>query len=208
MTTRAQSTIIKRGQHNWLEKEYMVAIYMALHSDECKIGLYNIEQCAFLFGIRPNTMKSMIDNFKAYAGKNNMGVGRTCPKMMSAFEKYKVISKEQLKQMSVDYFEKRWNRQRGNIDITRYVNSVGKSAFVQFYELFELASKDADNLEHYINQLPEEWSSESRKMRVVYSSILFQCKRDKDALELIIRSSKLNKDIVDKAKKLLAKKTS
>jgi len=36
-----------RRQHNWLEKEYVVAIYMALHSSDNKVGIYNIDQCAF-----------------------------------------------------------------------------------------------------------------------------------------------------------------
>ena len=74
--------------HNWQDKEQAVAIYMALHSPhDYKVGMYNIDQCAHFIGVRSNVMRVEVDNFKAFAGKANLGTD--CVKMSNAFDKYK-----------------------------------------------------------------------------------------------------------------------
>ena len=77
-----------KQNHIWQEKEQVVAIYMALHSPhDYKVGMLNIDQCAHYIGVRSSVMRVMVDNFKAFAGKANLGTD--CDKMRNAFEKYK-----------------------------------------------------------------------------------------------------------------------
>lgn len=205
-TTRARAItrVRARTQHNWLEKEYIVAIYMALYSrSDYKVGMYNIDQCAFLIGISSNAMKMMADNFKAYVGRSKLGT--SSPRMEKAIVKYKNIPEEQLRKLAVDYIEKIWNRQRGLINVARYVNSIGKETFVDYYEIFKEATEDSDNQKEYLDKLSEAWTENSKRTKLSCAIMLFRCKCEKKALEIIIQSKRLSNDTIEKAKKLLNK---
>lgn len=199
--TERKRRAIREDQHNWLDKEYAVAIYMALYSNDYKVWIYNHNQCANIFDMPVNAMKMMVDNFRAYAGKNRLGT--SCPKMQAAFEKYKEMPKGQLAKLAIDYIEERWNLTRLPINVESYLRKIGKAAFIECYEIFEQAARDSDWQETYIEKLPERWNKNGRTLRVTFSILLFKCKRQKEALQLIAKSPRMEKEIIEKAKRLL-----
>ena len=207
ITTKARTRAIRRtGQHNWLDNQYIVAIYMALYSKDNKVGMYNIDQCAFLIGIRPNVMKIMADNFRGYVGLNRLGTN--CPSMKEAITKYKAFPEDKLRKLAVDYLETTWNNSRRLLDVKRYVNSIGTGAFVDYYEVFKKASLDSDNLKKYAKDLSDKWSEVGKMYRLNYANVLFKCILEKDALEIIANSKKItkkNRESIGKAKILLNK---
>lgn len=198
--------IKKTGNHNWQEKEYIVAIYMALHTNNNKVGMYSIDQCAFLIGIRPNVMKMMADNFRAYVGKANLGANSL--QMKEKITKYQAFSEEKLRNLAVDYLTTTWNNSKRILDVKRYVNSIGAGAFVNYYEVFKKASLDSDNLKKYAKDLSDKWSEVGKMYRLNYANVLFKCILEKDALEIIANSKKItkkNRESIGKAKILLNK---
>lgn len=210
MSEAQRQSIIKKGQHNWLDKEYAVAICMALYSKdfnlsnshEYKVWIYNYHQCAEIFGMSANAMKVMVENFMAFDGKTRLDA--KAPKMAEAFQRYKAMPKDQLMQLAIDYIEKTWDLPRRQINVGSYIRSIGKRAFVNHYEIFEKAAKDSDWQETYAEKLPKDWNEQGRNMRVDFSIMLFKCKRQKEALELIVaKSPRLEEEIIEKAKKLL-----
>lgn len=206
-TTKTRTRAIKRtGKHNWLEKEYMVAIYMALHSKENKVGMYSIDQCAFLIGVSSNAMKMMADNFRAFLGETNLGTHS--PRMKEAIVKYKTYPEEKLRKVAVDYLDKTWNNSRRLLDVKRYVNSIGTGAFVDYYEVFKKASLDSDNLKEYTKDLSDKWSQVGKMYRLNYANVIFKCILEKEALEIITKSQKItksNRGAIEKANMLLSK---
>lgn len=190
-----------RKQHNWLQNEYIVAIYMALYSRENKVGIYNIDQCASIIGVPSNAMKIMADNFRAYIGKTRLGTH--CPKMEKAITRYKDFPEEQLRKLAVDYIEKTWNRQRGLINIERHINSIGRKTFVDYYEIFKEATADSDNQKEYLEKMSKEWTPKARRSRLAHAISIFRCKCEKRALEMIIKSTRLDEETIERAKMLL-----
>lgn len=203
MSITRRTRPIEKGKHNWLEDEYILAIYMGLYSrDEHKVGIYNHYQCANIIGIKANSMKMMADNFSAYVGGANLGTD--CRKMTDAFTKYKDFPEEKLRKLAVGYIEKTWNYQVRQVNVKRHIQSIGSAAFVDCYEIFETATKDLDHLEKYIDKLPHKWSKKSRELRMSHAVMLFKCICEKDALEMIIKS-RVKYETVRKAKELLNK---
>lgn len=201
---KTRTRAIKRtGKHNWLEKEYVVAIYMALYSQDNKVGMFNLDQCAFIIGIQSNSMKMMADNFRAYIGKTRLGTHS--PRMKDAIMKYKELSEEQLRKLAFDYLEKTWNDHGRLVNVERYVNSIGKKAFIDYYEVFEKAALDSDNLKSYTKHLSRRWNEAGKMHRLACATVLFKCICEKEALEIITRSTRIDKDTVEKAKMLLSK---
>ena len=192
-----------RKQHHWLQKEYIVAIYMALHSKENMVGIYNIDQCAFIIGVPSNSMKIMADNFRAYVGRTRLGT--QSPRMEKAITKYKEFPEEQLRKLAVDYIEKTWNRQRGLINVERHINSIGRTTFVEYYDIFKAATADSDNQKEYLEKLSEKWTLKAKRTRLAKAINIFRCKCEKKALEMIIQSKKLEENTIEKAKMLLNK---
>jgi hypothetical protein len=198
---RRQRTAQTR-KHNWLENEYMVAIYMALYSSDYKVGIYNHEQYAHFFGITANAMKMMVDNFKAFAGKTRLSAD--CPKMEEAFNKYKGYPEFELKQLSAEYLSKIFREQRAKIDVEKYVNNIGKAAFIKYYEVFNKAARDSDNQMDYIDELKEKWTVAGKRMRISMFVRLYRTRRVKEALEIIVNSKRIDEKYLEKAKTLLS----
>lgn len=202
----AEKTIRKQN-HIWQEKEQAVAIYMALYSPhDYKVGMFNIDQCAHYIGIRSDVMRIMVNNFKAFAGKANLGTN--CEKMRKAFEKYEALPQKELLKLAENYIERLWELTRKKLDVARYLQAIGYKCFVDYYELLEKASKDFDNKNEYIDKLPHKWSLTGRTMRVAYSSYLFWCKKEQEALTMIANSRNTRKgmpETIEKAKELLKK---
>jgi len=202
MKVKVRKFTIANGKHDWQDNEYAVAIYMALYSNEYKVWIYNHAQCAKIFGLSASAMKMMVNNFKAYMGKNRLGT--SCPKMQTAFDKYKVLAKETLAKLAIEYIESKWVSSQKQINVEKYIRKIGKQAFVDFYETFEIAAKNSNRQEIYLEKLPKEWNEEGKRMRIYFSAILFKYKRQKVALELILeKSPRLNKESIEKAKNLL-----
>jgi len=130
-----------------------------------------------LIGVQSNAMKMMADNFRAYVGKTNLGTAS--PRMEKAITKYKNIPEEQLRKLAVDYIEKIWNRQRGLMDVQRYVNSIGKTTFVEYYEVFEEATRNSDNQKEYLEKLSEQWSDNSKRTKLSCAIMIFRSKCEK-----------------------------
>lgn len=198
---------VRKQNHNWQEKEQAVAIYMALHSpNDYKVGMFNIDQCAHYIGVRPSNMKVMVDNFKAFAGKSNLGTD--CDKMRIAFEKYKDWPQERLLKLAENHIDYLWQLTRKELNVVRYIQAIGAGCFVDYYEILEKASKDYDKKNDYIDKLPHKWSLTGRAMRVAYSAYIFWCKKEQEALTIIANSRNTRKgmpETIAKAKELLKK---
>ncbi len=202
--TRAVTKARRRESHKWSEKEYVLAIYMALYSNEYKVGIYNLDQCARCVDVKPHVFKMMSDNFRAFDGRANLGTN--CPKMEKSFKKYKNIPQEELLKVAIKYIDRIWNLSRKKLDVEKYIKSIGQKAFVDYYELFEEATKDSDNIDKYVDKLPQEWNLEGRKIRTTCAVMLFRCKKEKEALSIIEKSKKLYPETIEKARMLLNKK--
>ena len=196
--TRAISKVITGGKtHKWKEKEYIVAIYMARFSPsnspiDYKVGMYNIDQCAYFLGVRPKVLQIQVDNFKYFLGKNKLE--NKSPIMLEMFTKYKDYSQERLLDLAASHIHKLWKRTIKNLNVARYIQAIGQGCFVDYYELLEEASKNYGRKEKYIDKLPHKWNVDGRTMRVAYAAYIFWCKKEKEALTIVTESRSSRKE--------------
>lgn len=94
--------------------------------------------------------------------------------------------------MTIDPLEKR-------------LRSIGKNIFVKYFEEFKNANFDREELaKKLLSENPKASSIDAQKTRISNSRKIFELKMEKEALENIINSDKVESSIIEKAKKILA----
>lgn len=94
--------------------------------------------------------------------------------------------------MTIDFLEKR-------------LRSIGKSIFVNYFEEFKNANYNSEELaKRLLSENPKASSIDAQKTRISNARKIFESKMERKALENIINSDKVESNIIEKAKKLLA----
>ena len=83
------------------------------------------------------------------------------------------------------------------------LKSLGKNTFIKYYELFETHAFDSSNDEIIKAFDDENWEQSSKATKANCGKRIFRADRAKDALYICLES-KLEKDLIDKCKKLLS----
>ena len=102
--------------------------------------------------------------------------------------------------MSIEQYEKLvqqepnvTNENKSIDDVLQTLNKIGKQIFVDYYYIF----KEDDSPEE---QLPEEFTLNSKRSRTSSARKLFRENKNINALEIIIKSDRLDDDIIERAK--------
>ncbi len=83
--------------------------------------------------------------------------------------------------------------------VERLLASIGKSTFVKYYYNFKDRSRD-----FCISNFEENFSEKSKSSRTGHAQMIFRNNMEKEALEIIVSSSRLVSEIIEIAKKILA----
>lgn len=94
-------------------------------------------------------------------------------------------------------------------ELTRKLNSVGKTIFVQYFHAFKMYADGMTSKEKCINLLVTDKVSNDNgaAMRCGNAKQIFQAKMERYALEIITKSNRLPDTIVDDARSLILKMT-
>ena len=87
-----------------------------------------------------------------------------------------------------------------NTDLNRLINSIGKSTFVRYFHQFadhRLSNQDV------VAILPAEYSLKARNTRTSKARRIFREGLEEEALELILRSERIDEETANGARKLL-----
>ncbi|HHW57744.1 MAG TPA: hypothetical protein GXX15_08795 [Clostridia bacterium] len=84
------------------------------------------------------------------------------------------------------------------MDLIRTLNSVGKSTFVKYYYNFKNESREA-----CIAAFTEDYTDKSKSTRTSYAQRIFREGRQKDALQLIINSNRVDDKTIARAREIL-----
>jgi len=87
-----------------------------------------------------------------------------------------------------------------NTDLTRLINSIGKSTFVRYYEQFADTSLSNQDV---VAVLPQEYPLKSRNSRTAKARRIIREGLEKEALEIIAHAQGVDADTADKAQQLL-----
>ena len=92
-----------------------------------------------------------------------------------------------------------------NSDLERKLNSVGKKAFVSYFDIFKQYASDKITREESISILFDKRSGNyaGSAIRVGNAKIIFDNHRELDALKIIIQSNRLSFTIKQEAKRLI-----
>jgi hypothetical protein len=90
-------------------------------------------------------------------------------------------------------------------ELVRKLNSVGKHAFVKYFDLFRRYSSGKITKEKSISILVEEGVSNDAgaAIRVGNAKIIFNNSREMDALKIILQSNRLSDAVKREAKRLI-----
>ncbi len=94
-----------------------------------------------------------------------------------------------------------------NDELIRKLNSVGKTIFTEYYELFksyydEEISKE-ECIDHLINKDVSNYNGAS--IRCGNAKLIFEAHKEIDALRIVSDSSRLSVEVIQKAKSLIVK---
>ncbi|EKO3951973.1 hypothetical protein ACFZI2_000234 [Vibrio fluvialis] len=91
-----------------------------------------------------------------------------------------------------------------DIELDKKLKSIGKAAFVSNYELFKEFSSGRISRADAIEVLVEKNVSNEAgaAIRIGNAKLIFENGRELDALDLILKSNRVNSDIRDLARKL------
>ena len=87
------------------------------------------------------------------------------------------------------------------INIGRLLNSIGKECFVKYFDEFKSNKLSNSELAEIISN-QENYSLQATKVRVNSARKIIKFENEREALELIIDSKRLESDIVEDAKKI------
>lgn len=90
------------------------------------------------------------------------------------------------------------------VELARKLNSVGKQAFVEHFGLFQKYASGSISRDGAINELVKLGvSNESGAgIRVGNAKLIFEAKKEMEALSIVIESRRLSVAVIDAAKKL------
>lgn len=88
------------------------------------------------------------------------------------------------------------------MDLIRTLNSVGKSTFVKYYYSFKDKSR-----EECIAQFDENYTDKAKSTRTGHAQRIFRENKNLDALEIIIKSNRVDDATRTKAKEILLYET-
>ena len=74
-------------------------------------------------------------------------------------------------------------------DLMRLLNSIGKSVFVEYYDIFSSSKLSTDEK---IEKLPKEYSMNGSRTRINCANKIFERDLEKDALRVVITSDVSN----------------
>ena len=86
------------------------------------------------------------------------------------------------------------------MDLTRVLNSVGKSAFVKYYYNFKNLNRD-----ECVSRFEEDYTDKAKNTRTGHAQRIFKENQHIAALEAIIKSDRVDFITRSKAKEILAK---
>ena len=86
------------------------------------------------------------------------------------------------------------------MDLIRVLNSVGKSTFVKYYYNFKNLSRD-----ECVSMFEEDYTDKAKSTRTGHAQRIFRENRHKDALEIILKSDRVDYITRSKAKEILVK---
>ena len=86
------------------------------------------------------------------------------------------------------------------MDLIRVLNSVGKSTFVKYYYNFKNLSRD-----ECVPMFEEDYTDKAKSTRTGHAQRIFRDNRHMDALEIILKSDRVDYITRSKAKEILAK---
>jgi len=84
------------------------------------------------------------------------------------------------------------------LDLMRTLNNVGKSTFVKYYFNFKNESRYA-----CITSFTEDYTDIAKATRTNHAKRIFREGVNLEALQLIINSGRIDKETIDKARKIL-----
>lgn len=84
------------------------------------------------------------------------------------------------------------------MDLIRTLNSVGKSTFVKYYYYFKNESRDV-----CIAAFSENYTDKAKSTRTGHAHRIFREGMQKDALNLIINSTRVDIETITRAQKIL-----
>ena len=86
------------------------------------------------------------------------------------------------------------------MDLIRVLNSVGKSTFVKYYYNFKNLSRD-----ECVSMFEEDYTDKAKSARTGHAQRIFRENRHMEALEIILKSDRVDYITRSKAKEILAK---
>ena len=86
------------------------------------------------------------------------------------------------------------------MDLVRVLNSVGKSTFVKYYYNFKNLSRD-----ECVSMFEEDYTDKAKSTRTGHAQRIFRENRHMDALEIILKSDRVDYITRSKAKEILVK---
>ena len=93
------------------------------------------------------------------------------------------------------------------LDVTRKLNSVGKAAFVKYYTMFKSYADGIAQKDSCVNKLvSDKVSNESgASIRLGNAKQIFKAKMERNALEIIVKSNRMEGHIVNQANMLISR---
>ena len=85
------------------------------------------------------------------------------------------------------------------MNLIRVLNSIGKSTFVKYYYNFKTKSR-----EYCIAQFDEPYTDKAKGTRTGHAQRIFRESKNLEALEIIIKSNRVDDTTRNKAKEILA----
>ncbi len=89
------------------------------------------------------------------------------------------------------------------IDLTRVLNSIGKSIFVNYYYGFKSHTSGNDLAQTLLEENPRAKSLQAQQTRVSKAKQIFNAQLEKEALKIIIASKRLDAHTIKKAYEIL-----
>jgi hypothetical protein len=84
------------------------------------------------------------------------------------------------------------------IDVYRLLNSIGKATFIKYYYNFKDKSRD-----YCIHAFEENFTNKAKSSKAGHAQMIFNRGWEKDALEIIVSSKRLDDFVIIKAKEIL-----
>ena len=86
-------------------------------------------------------------------------------------------------------------------NLIRLINSIGKSTFVRYYREF---ADSRLSIQDVVAILPQEYTLKSRNSRTSHARKIFRDGLEKEALELILHSERVDDETINQARRLLS----